>query len=311
MSISECANAAVPWCVSRTQRLTLILGLNLGLVAGLVAVGLTAHSLAVLAEGGDYLLDAAGAAVAVLAIRVSARGAGRNGRAGRPSATDLAALVNCGWLLLLEVLVAAAAAGRLATRTPEVHGLPVLVMSGVAALAMTIGALVLRADADADADDDADDDDETGGRDLSVAAVLLDTIADAAAAAGVAATGAIILAAGGWYWLDPAVALVIAVVVGYHAAILLRKVLRRLRLPGRLLMVVAVRRRAGVHGGVEVAAGDAGDDQCRQQEGGDQPSSHDVAHWVCPFSPPPRVRAAAGTCRRARDRLPESVSRPI
>lgn len=50
------------------------------------------------------------------------------------------------------------------------------------------------------------------------------------AAAGVAATGAIILATGGWYWLDPAVALVIAVVVGYHAVALLRKILRRLRL---------------------------------------------------------------------------------
>src|ERR1700730_3076192 len=52
---------------------------------------------------------------------------------------------------------------------------------------MTAGALVLQADAD---DDDAD------GRDLSVAVVLLDTIADAAAAAGVAATGGIILATG-------------------------------------------------------------------------------------------------------------------
>jgi cobalt-zinc-cadmium efflux system protein len=189
-------------------------------VAGLVAVGLTAHSLAVLAEGGDYLLDAAGAAVAVLAIRMSARASGQDRRPGRPSPTDLAALFNCGWLLLLEVLVAAAAVVRLATRTPEVHGLPMLVMSGVAALAMTIGAFVLH----------ADNDDDDGGSDLSVAAVLLDTIADAAAAAGVAATGAIILATGGWYWLDPAVALVIAVVVGYHAAMLLRKVLRRLRL---------------------------------------------------------------------------------
>jgi cobalt-zinc-cadmium efflux system protein len=158
--------------------------------------------------------------VAVLAIRVSARASGQDRRPGRPSPTDLAALFNCGWLLLLEVLVAATAAVRLATRTPEVHGLPVLVMSGVAALAMTIGAVVLHAD--------DDDDDETGGRDPSVAAVLLDTIADAAAAAGVAATGAIILATGGWYWLDPAVALVIAVVVGYHAAVLLRKVVRRL-----------------------------------------------------------------------------------
>jgi cobalt-zinc-cadmium efflux system protein len=208
--------------VSRTQRLTLILVLNLGLVAGLVAVGLTAHSLAVLAEGGDYLLDAAGAAVAVLAIRVSARASGQDRRVGRLSPTDLAALFNGGWLLLLEVFVAAGAVVRLVTRTPEVHGLPVLVMSGVAALAMTIGAFVLHADTDDD-----------GGRDLSVAAVLLDTIADAAAAAGVAATGAIILATGGWYWLDPAVALVIAVVVGYQAAVLLRKVLLRPGPPAR------------------------------------------------------------------------------
>jgi Co/Zn/Cd efflux system component len=133
----------------------------------------------------------------------------------------VAALVNCGWLLVLEVLVVGAAAERLITRTPQVHGLPVLIVSGVAALIMTAGALVLRAD--------ADDGDDADGRDLSVAAVLLDTIADAAAAAGVAATGGIILATGGWYWLDPAVALIIAVVIAYHALALLRKVLARLR----------------------------------------------------------------------------------
>jgi cobalt-zinc-cadmium efflux system protein len=45
----------------------------------------------------------------------------------------------------------------------------------------------------------------------------------------VAATGAIILATGGWYWLDPAVALTIAVVVAYHALALIRKVVTRLR----------------------------------------------------------------------------------
>jgi divalent metal cation (Fe/Co/Zn/Cd) transporter len=37
------------------------------------------------------------------------------------------------------------------------------------------------------------------------------------------------LATGGWYWLDPAVALAIAVVVAYHAQALIRKVLGRLR----------------------------------------------------------------------------------
>ncbi len=170
-----------------------------------------------LAEGGDYLLDAAGVAVALLAIRLSARPTSR----ARPAPTDVAALVNCGWLLALEILIIGAAAERLLTRTPQVHGLPVLIVSGVAALTMTVGALVLQAD--------PDDDDGAAGRDLSVAAVLLDTVADAAAAAGVAATGGIILATGGWYWLDPAVALIITVVIAYHALALLRKVLARLR----------------------------------------------------------------------------------
>jgi divalent metal cation (Fe/Co/Zn/Cd) transporter len=41
--------------------------------------------------------------------------------------------------------------------------------------------------------------------------------------------GAIILVTDGWYWLDPAVALTIAVVVAYHALVLIRKVLTRLR----------------------------------------------------------------------------------
>jgi cobalt-zinc-cadmium efflux system protein len=201
--------------MSRAQRLSVVLALNLALVAALVAVGVGAHSLGVLAEGGDYLLDAAGAGVALLAIGRAARLA----RGGRPAdaaaTTRIAALINCGWLLILEVLVAGAAMDRLATRTPEVHGLPVLVVSGIAALAMTAAAVVLRGD-----DDDGQE------RDLSVAAVLLDTVADAAAAAGVAVAGAIIWAVRGWYWLDPAVALAIAVLVACQAVRLIRTVLR-------------------------------------------------------------------------------------
>jgi cation diffusion facilitator family transporter len=201
--------------MSRAQRLSVVLALNLALVAALVAVGVGAHSLGVLAEGGDYLLDAAGAGVALLAIGRAARLA----RGGRPAdaaaTTRIAALINCGWLLILEVLVAGAAVNRLATRTPEVHGLPVLVVSGIAALAMTAAAVVLRGD-----DDDGQE------RDLSVAAVLLDTVADAAAAAGVAVAGAIIWAVRGWYWLDPAVALAIAVLVACQAVRLIRTVLR-------------------------------------------------------------------------------------
>ena len=208
--------------MTRKQRLTVVLLLNLALVAGLVAVGLTAHSLAVLAAGSDYLLDAAAVGVALLAIRLSARPASAARPLGYPNATRVAALVNVGWLLALELVVAVVAVDRLARGTPAVHGLPVLVASGIAALVMAAGALVLRAD-------ENDDHGEPGERDVSVAAVLLDTIADAAAAAGAALAGGIILATGGWYWLDPAVALAIAVVVGYHAVALIRKVLSRRR----------------------------------------------------------------------------------
>jgi cobalt-zinc-cadmium efflux system protein len=205
---------------SRPQRLTIVLALNLALVVGLVAAGVGAHSLAVLAEGGDYLLDAAGVGVALLAIRLSTRPASRARPKGHPNATSIVALVNGGWLLVLELLVASAAADRLLTHTSRVDGLPVLVVSGIAALVMGAGACILRRDAE---------EGETGEQDPSVAAVLLDTVSDAAAAAGVAATGAIILVTGGWYWLDPAMALTIAVIVAYHALTLSRKVLGRLR----------------------------------------------------------------------------------
>src|SRR5690348_5565307 len=104
--------------MSRTQRLLVVLALNLVLVAALVAVGVTAHSLAVLAEGGDYLLDAAGVGVALLAIRLSARPASIARPDGGPNASNVAALINGGWLLVLEVLVATAAVDRLITGTP-------------------------------------------------------------------------------------------------------------------------------------------------------------------------------------------------
>lgn len=201
--------------MSRMHRLAVVLSLNLVLVAGLVAVGITARSLAVFAEGGDYLLDGVGVAVAMFAIWLSTHPPGRSRPDGRLNATTVAALVNAGWLLTLELLVAAGALDRLFTRTPHVAGLPVLIVSAIAAVVMTMGAFVLR----------GDDEDEDG--DLSVAAVLLDTIADAAAAAGVAITGAVILAAGGLFWLDPAVALVVAVVISWHAVALIRKALTR------------------------------------------------------------------------------------
>jgi cobalt-zinc-cadmium efflux system protein len=198
-----------------------VLALNLVLIAGLVIVGVGAHSLGVLAAGGDYLADAAAIGVSLFAISLSRQPPSPRRPGGYPHATNIAALVNGGWLLVLSVLVVVSAIGRLVGGVPAVEGLPVLIVSAVAAAVMLVGAFILGGDGDGDDDD--------GGDDFNMKAVLLDTAADAAAAGGVAVSGAVILATGGWYWLDPVVALIIASVVGYHALGLLRKVIAALR----------------------------------------------------------------------------------
>lgn len=103
-------------------------------------------------------------------------------------------------------LIAVEAVLRLIRGVPEVHGLPVLIVSAVTMAVLLVGAWVLGASA-------ADED-------LHMRSVLLDTLADAAAAGAVAVAGAVIAVTGRFYWLDPALALVIAVVVAVPSSTL-------------------------------------------------------------------------------------------
>jgi cobalt-zinc-cadmium efflux system protein len=194
--------------MTKDTRLALVLAINLAMIAGLVVVGLLSHSLGVLSSAADYVGDAAGVALSLAALKLSRH------QHGHPRATSFAALANASFLLLITVVVAVEAVDRLVNGSPEVHGLPVVIVSAVAAGAMVLCAYILGS---IEADD------------FNMRSVMLDTVADAATAVGVAISGAIILAAGGVYWLDAAVALAIAVVVGYHALRLIREVLVDLR----------------------------------------------------------------------------------
>lgn len=195
--------------MSKDKRLTIVLCLNLAMIAGLVTVGLSSHSLGVLASGGDYIGDAAAIGVSIMALRMSRH------KHGHPRATSYAALVNAGFLLCVTIIVIVEAIQRLTSHTPHIEGLPVLVVSSIAATVMVIGALILGGNID--------------DKDLNMRSVMLDTVADAAAAAGVAVAGGIILVTKGFYWLDSAVALIIGVIIGYHAIKLLKEVLVTLR----------------------------------------------------------------------------------
>jgi len=114
----------------------------------------------------------------------------------------------------VTAIVIIEALGRLTEGAPRVQGLPVIVVSLIAGAVMAACALIIGT---------------VESEDLNMRSVMLDTLADGASAVGVAVSGVIILAAKGVYWLDSAVALAIAVIIGYHAIKLIRDVLAHLR----------------------------------------------------------------------------------
>jgi len=195
--------------MSQRRRLTVVLALNLAMIAALVIVGIAARSLGVLAAGGDYVADSTAIALGILAVTIRAR------KGEQSKAPTYVAGINATALLAVSTFVLVAGVRRLVDGTPEVHGLPVLIVSAIATAVMLVGVFVLGTGA--------------GSEDLHMRSVLLDTIADAVASAAVAIGGAVIYVTGGFYWVDSALSVVIAAVIGAGALHLLRDVARSLR----------------------------------------------------------------------------------
>ena len=191
--------------MTQQKRLGLVLALNVVMIAGLLIVGLVSHSLGVLAAGGDYAADSVAILLGMISIQIAKH------PHGNPKATTYAALINTSVLLVVTVFVIVGGVRRLVTRTPEIHGLGVLIVSVVAMASMIVAGFILGR--------------EAASEDLHMRSVLLDTVADATTAAGVAATGGIIYVTGRLYWLDSAVAVVIGLVIGFGTLKLLGDVL--------------------------------------------------------------------------------------
>lgn len=195
--------------MSQRRRLAILLALNVAMIAGLVIVGFAAHSLGVLAAGGDYVADSTAIGLGILAVTI-------RDRVGEQSRAPVyVAAVNGSALLVVSVLVLVAGIRRLVNGTPEIHGLAVLVVSAAATVVMLAGVLVLGTGA--------------GNEDLHMRSVLLDTAADALASGAVAVSGAVIYATGRFYWLDSVLSVVIAAVVAVGVGRLLRDVVEALR----------------------------------------------------------------------------------
>ncbi len=197
---------------SQRRRILVVLGLNLALIAGLLAAGLLAHSVSVLAAAGDTVADCFALVLGLIAIGLRDRNPD-DPSAQRPIA--MAALVNATLLLAVTVTVTIEAISRLSTGSPPVEGLPMVIVSVVTMLVMLAGAVVLGRSA--------------AEEDLHMRSVLIDALADAAAAAAIAVAGVIILITRGVYWLDPVLALGVSALIAVAAIQLFLKASAALR----------------------------------------------------------------------------------
>lgn len=198
--------------MSQSRRIAIVLVLNAALIVGLIVAGVLSRSIAVFAAAGDAAADCIGLALGLIAIRLRDR-RGADPSAQRPVA--LVALFNSVFLLAVTAAVVVESVLRLLSGSPAVVGLPMLIVSVVTVVVMLTGAIVLGRSA--------------ASEDVHMRSVLLDALADAAAAAGVAAAGLVIFLTRSLYWLDPVLALVIAVVIAVAAVQLCRRAVRDLR----------------------------------------------------------------------------------
>src|SRR5690349_21132228 len=109
------------------RALATALGLIVGLIAVEVAAGIAAGSLALLADAGHMLTDAAALAAAFVASRLASRPARGPWTFGLGRSEILAAQANGISLLILGVWIVYSAVRRLVS-PPEVHGGIVLVV---------------------------------------------------------------------------------------------------------------------------------------------------------------------------------------
>lgn len=170
--------------------------LNLAYVGAEAFFGIVSHSLALLADAGHNLSDVLGLLAAWIASVLSQRRPGGRYTYGLRGSTILAALANAVALLVVTGGIGWEAIRRLQSPEPLAEVTVVV----VASIGVVInGAIALMF---------------MSGRkgDLNIRGVFLHMGADALVTLGVVVAGAMILWTG-WIWLDPAISLIIGIVI--------------------------------------------------------------------------------------------------
>ena len=190
--------------VTRSRRLRIALALNGALVAGQIVGGLATHSIGLVADAGHNLTDVAALALSLFAVRLVERPGNQRRSFGYHRGTILAAQANAAGLLVVTVLVGFEAIRRL-VHPHTIDAGPVIVIAAIATVVNLFAARVL----------------DDHSHEMNMRSAWLHMIADAVTSAGVALAAIVILATDGAHWLDPAVSLVIGLVIAVRAIQLL------------------------------------------------------------------------------------------
>lgn len=174
-------------------------GLNFALVAVQVFYGITAHSVALLADAGHNFADALGLLIAWGAHILASSAPTRRFTYGFRSVSILSALANGGILFIATGAIAWEAIQRLFDPGP-VSGLIVMIVAAVGIVVNGVAAWLLM----------------TGQKDLNIRGAFLHLLGDAAVSAGVVVAGAVILFTGR-NWIDPLVSLGVSIVIVWAA----------------------------------------------------------------------------------------------
>jgi cobalt-zinc-cadmium efflux system protein len=199
------------------RRLSVALGLILALMVGEIVAGIVAGSLALFADAGHMVTDAAALAFALVAAAMAARPARGSWTFGFRRLEIIAAQTNGITLLLVAALIVYEAVRRLID-PPEVRGGIVLVVA-LAGIAVNLAATLVLAGAHRES--------------LNMRGAFLHVATDLAAFCGTAIAGALILLTG-WNRFDPVASLLVAALMVWAGYGLLRDSVRILleRAPG-------------------------------------------------------------------------------
>jgi len=188
------------------RALTIALALVGAIMVAEIVAGVAANSLALLADAGHMLTDGAALAFALVAAGMAARPAGGRWTFGYSRLEILAAQANGITLGLLAIWIVWSAIHRLID-PQEVRGGLVLVVALAGALVSVAATLVLA---------------RASRESLNVRGAFLHIATDAAAFAATALAGGLILATG-WNRLDPVASLLVAALMLWSSAQLLRE----------------------------------------------------------------------------------------